>query len=127
MYLCRALVWGEARHEMCAVVPGDAVMCARPQGRGYTRFRDRAAHPWGAAGDAQLAHEFHYARIDALAPGAVFARDILRGHGVDGQHDGIVIGNLLAGFCHLRNTARLPWVRRFLGFVAAVKAGRATG
>jgi cobyrinic acid a,c-diamide synthase len=40
-----------------------------------------------------------------------------RGHGMDGLHDGLVIGNLLAGFCHLRNTTANPWVVRFVKHV----------
>ena len=121
MYLCRSLEWGREKHAMCAVVPGDAIMCERPQGRGYTRFNDLDAHPWPGQNRPQLAHEFHYARIDNLPAATVFARQIQRGHGIDGQHDAIVIKNLVAGFCHLRNSCQTPWVAQFLNFVKACK------
>ncbi len=124
MYLCRSLAWKGQSAPMCGVIQGNAVMCRRPQGRGYTRFTDTAAHPWARAGE-QLAHEFHYARIDDLDPASVFARTILRGHGIDGAHDAIVHRNLVAGFCHLRDTQRTPWVTRFLEFVRDCKAARA--
>ena len=123
MYLCRALAWRTDRQEMCGVVPGDSVMCERPQGRGYTRFRDLQSHPWGPADGTQLAHEFHYAKITDLDESTVFARSIERGHGVDGKHDAVVINNLVAGFCHLRNSERTPWVRQFLNFVSSRKHG----
>ncbi len=123
MYLCRALVWGEERAPMCGVVPAEAVMHDRPQGRGYTRFRDTPAHPWGGGPEEQLAHEFHYARIEGLDPQSTFARRVRRGHGIDGSRDAVVIGNLVAGFCHLRNTAATPWVERFLDFVGKTRAG----
>jgi cobyrinic acid a,c-diamide synthase len=42
-----------------------------------------------------------------------------RGHGIDGKHDGIVRGNLLAGFSHLRDVEGDRWARRFVGFVRA--------
>jgi cobyrinic acid a,c-diamide synthase len=41
----------------------------------------------------------------------------VRGHGIDGQHDGIVQGNLLAGFCHLRDVEGDRWAVRFAQFV----------
>ena len=46
-----------------------------------------------------------------------FAYRVMRGAGIDGRHDGIVIGNLLAGFAHHRNTGANPWVKRFVEFV----------
>jgi cobyrinic acid a,c-diamide synthase len=121
MYLCRSLNWNETTYPMCGVVPGDAVMQARPQGRGYTRLEDTPGHPWGGGNTPAPAHEFHYARIDNLADDARFSRRILRGHGTDGRHDGIVLHNMLAGFCHLRNTRANPWVFKFLEFVASQK------
>jgi cobyrinic acid a,c-diamide synthase len=121
MYLCRSLSWRGETQPMCDVIAGDAVMCERPQGRGYTRFRDSASHPWGPQPEASPAHEFHYARVDHLPDETVFARRILRGHGVDGARDAIIVHNLLAGFCHLRNTPDNPWVARFLAFVAGHK------
>ncbi len=124
MYLCRSIRHGEAAGEMVGVVPADAVMHARPQGRGYTRLRNTPAHPWPNGADAQAAHEFHYARLENTDAPLTFARDILRGHGVDGDHDGIIVHNLLAGFCHLRASGPSPWVARFVEFVRARKTGQ---
>ena len=121
MYLCRTLKWDGKAAPMCGVIPADARMSSRPQGRGYTRFSDLPDHPWAAGKDESPAHEFHYARIENLAGKTKFARRIKRGHGVDGMHDGIVVHNLLAGFCHLRNSEKTPWVRQFLAFVQQVK------
>jgi len=121
MYLCRSLGWEGSSQPMCGVLPADALMCSRPQGRGYTRFRETENHPWGPLPRPQLAHEFHYARLDNLDPGTTFGREILRGYGIDGRHDAIVMKNLVAGFCHLRNSAATPWVGRFLAFVQACR------
>ena len=122
MYLSRAIVNGRARGEMVGAIPAEAEMHARPQGRGYTRFRNSPAHPWPDCPEERAAHEFHYARLNGLPNGLAFARDITRGYGVDGAHDAIVIHKLLAGFCHLRATGCQPWVARFVDFVRACKA-----
>ncbi len=122
MYLGRSLSWQGKQAEMVGVIPGDAVMYPRPVGRGYTRFTQTHSHPWGNS-DAEIkAHEFHYAKIENLPDKLNFAREIQRGAGVDGTHDGIILHNLVAGFCHLRNTKSNPWVARFVDFVRALKA-----
>jgi cobyrinic acid a,c-diamide synthase len=120
MYLCRGLVWQGKRHEMVGFVPGDAVMHARPVGRGYVRLRETGAAPWpGAegAGRAFAAHEFHHASLENLPNGLTYAYEVERGHGIDGRRDGLVLGNLLAGFSHQRDTAANRWAERFVGFV----------
>ena len=119
MYLCESLSWRGESVEMVGAVPGRAVMYDRPQGRGYARFRRRENHPWGGAGAEVKAHEFHYARVENLPEGTSFARDMSRGAGIGGGRDGVVVGNLLAGFCHLRNSDATPWVADFLNFVRA--------
>ncbi len=47
-----------------------------------------------------------------------------RGYGVDGGRDGVVIGNLLASFSHLRDTSRHHWARRFVAFVRQTRERR---
>ena len=118
MYLCRSLNFNEQTLPMVGAINGDAVMHTRPQGRGYVAFEDTDSHPWGAAGQRQTAHEFHYASIDNLALDTKFARTMIRGAGISGQDDAVVIHNIVAGFCHLRNTGPSPWVPRFLKFVS---------
>ena len=121
MYLCRSLGWGEQSYPMCDVVAADAVMCARPQGRGYVEYEITPDHIWGQRSGKTKAHEFHYARLENLPPQTRFARQLSRGSGIDGSHDGIIVHNVLAGFCHQRHTRENPWVRRFLEFVRNVK------
>ncbi|NOX73901.1 MAG: cobyrinic acid a,c-diamide synthase, partial [Alphaproteobacteria bacterium] len=117
MYLSESLSWNGACHEMVGVIPGDAVMHAKPQGRGYARFVQTPDHPWAQAGQAVKAHEFHYASVENLPDDLAYGRRIKRGTGIDGQNDAIVMHNLVAGFCHLRSSAANPWVRDFVAFV----------
>jgi cobyrinic acid a,c-diamide synthase len=121
MYLCETLRWNGQSAPMVGLIRADAVMHERPQGRGYARFNARDTHPWGQPDLPVVAHEFHYASIDGLAPQTEFACEMLRGAGVDGTRDGLVIANTLAGFCHLRHTDQNPWVHRFLDFVQSCK------
>ncbi len=124
MYLARSVTWqGRSRH-MAGVIPGDVVMHETPRGRGYVRLRETARCPWrapeGANAEREIAaHEFHYSSLENLEGAPVFAYEVLRGMGVDGRRDGLVYGNLLAAYAHLRDTAGNPWARRFVEFVRA--------
>jgi cobyrinic acid a,c-diamide synthase len=126
MYLARSIRWGNASYEMAGVIPADAVMHTRPQGRGLAVLEATADAPWLAASPAPAtipAHEFHYASLENLDPTLRFAYKVVRGEGLGAGRDGIVLGNLLASFCHLRATAASPWVDRFLSFVRAQRSG----
>ncbi|HSF90871.1 MAG TPA: hypothetical protein VLA51_01575, partial [Paracoccaceae bacterium] len=122
MYLCRTLRWGDKVAPMVGAIEADAVMHEKPQGRGYVAFYPNPAHLWGAEFMTRKAHEFHYASIEGLPDTTVYARDVQRGHGIDGKHDGIVVHNTVAGFTHLRNTWPSPWVSRWVDFIRRVKA-----
>jgi len=62
-------------------------------------------------------HEFHYARLQSLEGDHVYTQRVLRGAGIDGVHDGLLINKLVAGFAHHRNTEANRWVERFVAFV----------
>ena len=110
---------------MAGVIPADAVMYERPQGRGYVRLRETANNPWPALGKAKndviSAHEFHYSRLENIDRPLVFAYEVERGQGVDGSHDGIVHKNLLASYAHLRDVAGYHWTKRFLAHVKSCR------
>ena len=124
MYLARSIEWHSEKFSMIGTVPGDIIVDDRPQGRGYVVLEDTGKSLWPpaphraqASGAGIPAHEFHYARLENLSGDIQFACRVLRGHGIDGQHDGLLVGNLLAGFVHHRNTEADPWVNRFVEFV----------
>jgi cobyrinic acid a,c-diamide synthase len=118
MYLARSISWRGKRCEMAGVIPGDVVMHDRPMGRGYVLLRETGKNPWPLPGSSEVrAHEFHYSSLENLAPGTIYAYDVMRGNGVDGQHDGIVHKNLLACYAHLRDLEDNHWTRRFVQFV----------
>jgi cobyrinic acid a,c-diamide synthase len=130
MYLTRSIAWNAQRHEMVGFIAADTVMHATPQGRGLTILEETDAAPWpqaaGATGKGGMvripAHEFHHAALERLDPATRFAYRVIRGYGIDGRHDGIVKGNALGSFCHMRSTARGGnWAARFVAFVRARK------
>ena len=124
MYLARSIAWHGKVCRMAGVIPADVVMCERPQGRGYVRLSETGASPWPVMdGDNKArilnAHEFHYSDLENCAPNFDFAYEVVRGRGIDGRHDGVVVRNTLASFSHLRDVASHSWTRRFVAFVRA--------
>ncbi len=120
MYLCRQVRWEDRSSPMVGIVPADAVMHERPQGRGYVKLEERPDHPWPRLGLEPRtihAHEFHYSGLEGLDASLPKAYNMIRGMGIDGAHDGIIYRNLLANYSHLRHTDHYPWVARFVEFV----------
>jgi cobyrinic acid a,c-diamide synthase len=120
MYLGDSLTWDGKTRKMAGVIPAQVVMHPKPQGRGYVRLRETAAHPWPLSIDGSepiSAHEFHYSALRRVPEGLDFAYRVERGQGLDGAHDGIVYRNLLASYAHLRDTRSHPWAQRFVDFV----------
>ncbi len=124
MYLSRAIVWQGQRRAMAGLIPGDAVMHARPQGRGYVRLRETADFPWprlesgpGVVG----AHEFHYSRLENLDGDFPYAYEVVRGAGIGQNRDGLIVANALATYAHMRSVGASPWAPRFAAFARAIK------
>lgn len=120
MYLARSLKWKSQQAEMVGIIPGDAVMYAKPQGRGYVHLEETEAMLWpttASSSELVQAHEFHYSRLENLSRAGQYAYKVKRGQGIDGEHDGWVYKNLLASYTHLRHTSRYPWAQRFVEFV----------
>jgi len=122
MYLTERLHWNDRSSRMCGVLAAEVAMHARPQGRGYVRLQETPAFPWRATRPTTdtteiSAHEFHHSAIVAADPDWVYGYRVLRGTGIDGQHDGIVHRNLLASYAHLRNVGGCDWAQRFVNRV----------
>lgn len=128
MYLSRSISWGDKQRDMVGILPGDAIMHPRPQGRGYVRLTPTAAHPWpihGTNGESDIpAHEFHHSTLENLPDDLTYAYDVTRGRGINGTQDGIVMHNLVAGYAHLRDTSRCQWAAPFTAFVRHLKQAR---
>ncbi len=121
MYLARNLTWRGHTCEMVGALPLDIVMQDRPVGKGYVVLTETGRSPWGSivSGSARRipAHEFHYSRIENIDPSMKFAYRVERGHGIDGEYDGLIHKNVVANYAHLRSMDPVCWVEKFLGFV----------
>jgi cobyrinic acid a,c-diamide synthase len=126
MYLARSIEWNGRVARMAGAIPGDAVMHARPVGRGYVELQQSADMPWpGApAGTPVPGHEFHHSSLENLPPGTRYAWRVMRGHGIDGASDGLRVHNLLASYTHLRSAAGANWAARFVAYVRECRAQR---
>ncbi|MDQ1315935.1 MAG: cobyrinic acid a,c-diamide synthase [Pseudomonadota bacterium] len=121
MYLSRSLAWQGQTHQMVGAVPGDTVMHERPVGRGYARLQPTGDDRWQESASIP-AHEFHYSSLENLPVDSMYAYQVVRGHGIDGRHDGYQQYNLLAGYVHRRGTGAQGWIAPFLNQVRAHKA-----
>ncbi|MEO5373309.1 MAG: cobyrinate a,c-diamide synthase [Alphaproteobacteria bacterium] len=126
MYLSRGITWQGRTCRMVGAIPGDTVMHAKPRGKGFVRLRETGRSPWPASGpDGEIpAHEFHYSSLENLGEDAVFAYQVIRGDGITGRHDGLVIRNTLATYTHMRSVASFPWAARFVAFVRSGQGRR---
>lgn len=124
MYLSRSIAYEGRSFDMVGVIPGDVKMHAKPVGRGYVHLQEDAEHPWprpDAPAKQIKAHEFHYSSLENLPPDSRFAYHVARGHGINGERDGIIVNNLLASYTHLRTIGSCYWATRFVGFIRRCK------
>ena len=125
MVLARSITWQGRTARMVGAIPGDAVMHARPVGRGYVELEETAAMPWpGGTSGTLRGHEFHHSSLENLDTGVSFAYRVQRGHGIDGRHDGVRVHKLLASYAHLRNDAGSAWAPRFAAYVRSQREQR---
>jgi cobyrinic acid a,c-diamide synthase len=118
MYLARRITHMGRTHEMVGAIPADAVMHARPVGKGYVTLVETAGHPWGRGAGATIpAHEFHHSSLENVAADVRHAYHVARGEGLGRARDGLVHRNVLASYAHLRSVGGNDWAARFVAFV----------
>jgi cobyrinic acid a,c-diamide synthase len=108
MALARAIRWRGGRWPMAGVLPFEVEVLARPQGHGYTTLRVDRSNPFLPLGTELRGHEFHYSRIaEGERPETACA--VLRGAGCYDGRDGVIAGNVWAGYTHLHATGAPEW------------------
>ena len=124
MYLTQKIHWNGQSAPMVGIIPADAEMHQKPQGRGYVKLEETSEMPWDAINKSSTeegkiinAHEFHYSRLKNLSEKGKFAYKVHRGVGITGEYDGWVYKNLLANYSHMRNTESYQWAKRFVNFI----------
>ncbi|MDS0276930.1 cobyrinic acid a,c-diamide synthase [Halomicroarcula sp. S1AR25-4] len=86
-------------YEMAGVLPADVEMCDRYQALDHVELEASFDTPVATAGTRRRGHEFHYssATVDADAR---FAFEVVRGDGIDGDHDGLTEYQTVGTYCH---------------------------
>ena len=124
MYLAQSITYKGQSGDMVGALAQNITVSDRPQGRGLVKLAGTGAGPWhgfAPKGTTIAAHEFHYAQLEDSPTAVRYAYDIVRGYGINGVHDGLMTGNCLVSFSHLRNTEQSPWVSAFVNFIRKCK------
>ncbi|MEK7407386.1 MAG: cobyrinate a,c-diamide synthase [Acidobacteriota bacterium] len=114
MLLARAIRWQGRTYPMAGVLPFEVEVCASPQGHGYTVLAVDRPNPFFPVGVTLKGHEFHYSRIVADGAAPACAGAVLRGAGCWKGRDGVIQGNVWAGYTHLHALATPEWAAGLL-------------
>ncbi len=112
MFLGEELVIKEKTYPMVGVLPITYLLEKKPQGHGYTIMKVVEENPYYKKGDILKGHEFHYSRpIVRSTEGFSYVFKVLRGHGVDGNNDGLYSKNLLGTYTHIHAGGDERWAK----------------
>jgi cobyrinic acid a,c-diamide synthase len=101
MYLASSIVDTDGEsHKSVGLIDGVVHVEKTPVGHGYVRLQATMPNPLTTLGTELVGHEFHHSRLE-FGHRPAFAFQVLRGHGIDGVHDGILRERLIAMYTHL--------------------------
>ena len=104
------LLVDQKQYAMAAVLPVVFALRSKPQGHGYTVLETVESNPFYSVGDTLRGHEFHYTYMQSSsAKDLTFAFRVRRGHGFDGQRDGLCCRNVLACYTHVHALGTEQW------------------
>jgi len=73
------------------------------------------SNPYYPVGEILKGHEFHYSNPVLTGEANLdFVFKVRRGHGVDGERDGICMKNVLATFTHIHAAGNPQWAKGLL-------------
>ncbi len=110
VYLGEKLIYEGVEYPMVGALPVAFGFQPKPQGHGYTALETVAENPFFPLGHSLRGHEFHYTHmLSSTSPDLRFAFKVHRGHGFDGQQDGLCHRNVLACYTHLHALGTETW------------------
>lgn len=121
MFLGRSICISNKSYNMVGLLPFDTQMERKPQGHGYTLMKVNQGQPWFDDDIEVKGHEFHNSRIINLSSDVKFGFEVKRGHGIDGQHDGIYYKNVFASYNHLHAVGCPVWAERMVDLAIQYK------
>lgn len=114
MYLCEEIVdFNGFKVKGVSIIPATCKISKTTRFLGYTLHRVIHDNVLSRVGDSVRGHEFHYSSIE-LKSDVKYAYEVLRGCGVNKQHDGIVVHNALASYTHILASSQEHLLKRFI-------------
>ncbi|MEW6375008.1 MAG: cobyrinate a,c-diamide synthase [Thermodesulfobacteriota bacterium] len=119
MYLCRKIHWQGQSYEMAGVIPAEVQVSEKPEGHGYVIAEIIDENRLFPIGLAIRGHEFHHSKLSIKdSVKFAYAYQIRRGHGIDGQRDGILYKNMFAAYMHLHALGTPHWACAFISLAS---------
>ncbi len=113
VYLGKRLQYHGKAFDLAGVLPVDYGFQERPRGHGYTVLETIGENAFFDVGETLRGHEFHYTFMDPISSQGServeFAFRVHRGYGFDGEHDGLIRGNVLACYTHIHASGVATW------------------
>lgn len=106
LVLTSAISCGGHRYPMAGVFPCESELSDRREGLSYVEAK-ATAHNFLFDGLVR-GHEFHYSRI-VSPPSGPYGYHLLRGKGIDGVHDGLIINRTMGTFLHIHALSDVSW------------------
>ena len=113
IYLGEQIRLSDSCFPMVGALPLDFIFQKKPQGHGYTILETRDRNPYYPVGKILRGHEFHYSKavLTASSEPIHFAFKVQRGHGIDGEKDGICRKNVLGTYTHVHAAGESDWAK----------------
>jgi len=125
VYLGEKLLYEGKEYPMVGALPVVFAFRAKPQGHGYTTLETVEDNPFYSVGATLRGHEFHYTYMESSSEDLTFAFRVERGHGFDGDRDGLVYRNVLACYTHVHALGTESWAPSLVA--AAARFARTSG
>jgi cobyrinic acid a,c-diamide synthase len=110
VFLGERLLVDRQQYDMAGVLPATFAFGARPQGHGYVVLDTIRDNPFFSVGETLRGHEFHYTSMQTSTEKELtYAFRVRRGHGFDGQRDGLCHRNVLASYTHVHALGAEQW------------------
>ena len=117
MYLSQKIHWQGRSYEMVGAIPAEVEVSEKPEGHGYVMAEVMDENPLFPIGLTIRGHEFHHSKV-SIKKDVKFAYQIRRGHGIDGQRDGVLYKNIFAAYTHLHALGTPSWAEAFVSLAA---------
>ena len=117
MYLSQKIHWQGRSYEMVGAIPAEVQISEKPEGHGYVIAEVIYKNSLFPVGLTIRGHEFHHSKV-SIKKGVRFAYQIRRGHGIDGQRDGVLYKNIFAAYTHLHALGTPSWAEAFVSLAA---------